>query len=374
MVEDAGFKDDLLAPPEGVYVNTAAESPILRCVAARLEAYTRDKAKGEPGRQAFEETIETCRGRVARLLECGTDDVAFCYTASDALGVVTQSLPWKEGDRVVVSDLEYPSDVLVWRNLGQTRVSVDLVTAAHEDWNTDAVLAKITPKTRLVVVSAVSFCTGHRVDLGAIREAVHQHGGWLLVDATQALGAVPVVAADADIIVSSGFKWLMGVHGASLLYVDPSIVDQLQPAYAGARSVVRTTGLRDAPYQNGARKFEAGMPGFPAIYGLEAGIAYLQDHVGVQHVWSRVDALAGLLMQRFDALGLPLLTPRESERRAGIVCFRHERAREVVDSLKTQGVFTHAPVETVVRFSPHFFNTRTDIERCEAVMQSYANL
>ena len=360
---DDTYKNDLFRPPAGAYLNTAAESPLLRCVAEALARYAEDKALGEPGRQAFEATISAARRRVAALIEGEPGGVGFCYTASDAVGLLVQSMPWRDGDRVVVSEIEYPSNLLAWSRLAAGRVGLDLVDAPASEWGTEAVLEKIGPRTRLVVVSAVSFNTGRRVDLARLKEAVNRQGGWLLVDATQALGAVRVTAQEADMIVASAFKWMMGVHGLGVVYCRPEVLAALEPPYAGWRSVDagRTDGPYSVAFKPTAEKFEAGMPGFPALYGLEAGLAYLQDRVGIETVWHRVAALAGALHDRLAALGLPLLTPADAQRSAGIICFRHPDAKRVVRSLRERGVFAHAPAEGVVRFSPHFFNTLTDV-------------
>lgn len=370
MPADDRFKRDLYRPIEGVYVNTAAESPLLTPVAEALLAYAREKGLGEPGRSAFEAAAESARRRAAALLRADPAGVAFVYSASDALGLLVHSLPWRPGDRAVVSAIEYPSDLLIWRSLGGERVGVDLVTEGPFDWSTEAILRRIGPRTRLVVTSAVSYSTGHRVDLKRIKAAVNAQGGWLLADATQALGAVPLFAEEADMIVASGFKWMMGVHGVALLYCDPRLAGQLEPPFAGWRSVAGGgRGSYRAPLKEGALRFEMGMPGFPALFALDAGLAYLQDRVGLEETWRRVEHLAGRLRAALAQMGLPVITRDEPTERAGIVCVHRPQAREAVAALKEAGVYAYAPVDDVIRFSPHFFNSDEDIDRCIAAMR-----
>ncbi len=368
---EVNYKDDLLVAMDGVYVNTAAESPLLRCVAESLQSYALEKGRGEPGRTAFEAAVDAARRRVANLLQCSSRDVGFAYSASDALGLLTQSIPFKDGDRVVVSEIEYPSDLLVWHGPTGAQVELDLVSEGKLDWDTEAILRTIGPKTRLVVVSAVSYSTGHRVDLKRIKAAVNAQGGWLLADATQALGAVRVNADEADMIVASGFKWMMGVHGVAVLYCSPEISAQLTPPFAGWRSVQpqEQTELQSVRLKEGAERFETGMPGFPAIFGLEAGLGYLQDQVGIDEVWSRVAHLSSALYEGFRSLKLPLITRDDPDQRAGIVCVHEPDAAQVAEALKAEGVYAYAPVRDVLRFSPHFFNTAADIDRCIDVMR-----
>ncbi len=374
------FKADLFGPPPGTYLNTAAESPLLRSVADNLLAYARDKGWGEPGREAHEQVLARARARVARWLGADPASIAFCYSASDALGWVATSLPWRPGDRVVVGRLEYPSVLWPWLPLQALGVAVDVVDVPPLRWGTEALLERIGPGTRLVAVSAVSYRTGVRVDLARLREAVHAQGGWLLADVTQALGAVPVQAAEADLMVASGYKWLMGVHGVAVLYVAPHLLAQLQPPYLGWRSgaapagapAVRADGptLTPVPHAD-ARRFEAGMHGFAALYGLDAGMAHLEA-IGLPAVWQRVAALAGHLWEGLARLELPLLTPAEPERRAGIVALWHPEAAAVVQALKGEGLLLHAPVPDVVRLSAHFFNDLDDVDRALALLAARA--
>ena len=111
---------------------------------ASLESYAREKGKGEPGRPPMEATVASARRRVATLLRCDPTSVAFTYSASDALGLLTQSIPWNVGDRVVVSQIEYPSDLLVWhQGLDGTRLHLDVVDEDAFTWSTQAIAEKM---------------------------------------------------------------------------------------------------------------------------------------------------------------------------------------------------------------------------------------
>src|SRR5207249_10738149 len=100
----------------------------------------------------------------------------------------------------------------------------------------DDVAAAMDARTRLVAVSAVSFVSGFRWDLEALAGLVHDRGALLLVDAAQALGAVPVPAAQIDFTVACTFKWLLGCHGLGILCVHPR-VKELVPEYVSWKSV-----------------------------------------------------------------------------------------------------------------------------------------
>ena len=86
----------------------------------------------------------------------------------------------------------------------------------------------LSPKTRLVTVSLVSFFNGYMIPLPAVVEAVRQHSDALLaVDVTQALGRIPLELTGADLIVSSTHKWILASHGGGLVGVPSERADEL---------------------------------------------------------------------------------------------------------------------------------------------------
>ncbi len=89
-------------------------------------------------------------------------------------------------------------------------------------------------RTRLVSVSAVSYKTGTRVPfLAELAGVAHRHGAYFCVDATQALGRVPVPLDGVDFLVSSSYKWLLGTHGLGITYIAPALRERLEPGTAG---------------------------------------------------------------------------------------------------------------------------------------------
>src|SRR5262249_11484955 len=126
-------------------------------------------------------------------------------------------------------------------------------------------------RTRMVAVSAVSFVSGFRWDLAALASLVHERGALLLVDAAQGLGAGPVPAAQIDFTVACTFKWLLGCHGLAVLCVHPRM-RELCPTYVswkGVRDLFAPDRLETYHLWEDARRYEEGMPNYPALYVLE---------------------------------------------------------------------------------------------------------
>ena len=163
------------------------------------------------------------------------------------------------------------------RHLERQGVEVRLLRHRHGALALEDVAAAMDGRTRLVGVSAVSFLSGFRWDLEALAHLVHERGALLLVDAAQALGAVPVPVAQIDFTVACTFKWLLGCHGLAVLCVHPRL-QELLPDYVSWKSVrdqFAADRLETYHLWEDARRFEEGMPNYPALFVLENALDYL---------------------------------------------------------------------------------------------------
>lgn len=168
-----------------------------------------------------------------------------------------------------VPDVEFPSGVLPWTKLAQRGVEVKVVK--HRNWyiHLEDIEAQIDEQTRVVAISHVSMFTGQRMDLPELSKLVHASNAILLVDATHAAGVVEVPAVYADIVVTSCYKWLMGVHGTAVFYWNRERLPDLQPPFIGWHSAAKKAGwLNPTEYTlyNNANRFIPGNPGFISIY------------------------------------------------------------------------------------------------------------
>ncbi len=142
-------------------------------------------------------------------------------------------------------------------------------------------------------------------------------GARLIVDASHSLGVVPVAGPLCDVIVSCAYKWLLGVHGAGVLFVNSKRWADLVPPWVGWHSVVPVNDWRHREgYQlkPGAERFEIGNPSFISLYILDNALQTLK-RIGIEQIEAHVLALGGRLRRGLTALDLPLLTAGLSTRR-----------------------------------------------------------
>lgn len=351
---------------EVAYLDTAAEGLPPEGCATALEEYLRAKRSGTPGRKRIHEMERETECAVARLLGTSAEHVALLANASEALNLLANSIEWRPGDRVLLTDLEFPSNVVAWLRLEELGVEVDVIPSERGVVSLEQFRERLNGRTRLVSVSQVSYKSGTQIPfLAELSAEAHRAGALFCIDATQALGRVPVSVEGVDFLVASSYKWLLGTHGLGVVYFSPRVQERLRPGTAGWYSVerlFRPDRFERFDYKSGARSLQAGMPNFPAIYALKAGVDYLLQF-GVERIDRELRPLVSALRQGLDALGLDLLTPREARYQSGIVSFAHHSPEDLSAELERNGIIVWGG-DGRVRVSVHLYNDRDDIRRC----------
>lgn len=353
------------------YLDTGAEGLPAPALEGALREYARQKSLGTPGRRAFHAVEAETLDLVAQLLGADRTSVTLMSSASEALNVLPASLDWKPGDEVIISDVEFPSNIIAALRLKQTGVKVIIAPFRAAE-----IAARISPRTRLVSISQVSYKTGEYFrGLPEMAREAKRVGALVSVDATQALGRCPVSLEGVDFLMSSSFKWLLGPHGLGIVYVAPELCERLNPAGVGWYSVPDCfTPDRFERYhlKPGAARLSAGMPNFGSIYGLREGIKFILE-AGVDNIYRGLAPLVAEARASLARMRLPLLTPEGPERASGIVAFEHPRASEVGAALEREGVIVWAG-DGRVRCSLHLYNDASDvsryIDRLQVVLES----
>jgi cysteine desulfurase / selenocysteine lyase len=361
----ANAKSRFLETAKVAYMDTAAEGLPPVEAAQAIEEYLRLKATGSAGRPAIYERQRQTERAAAELLGTVPEHVALLGSASEGLNLLANSLDWREGDEVVLNDLEFPSNVVAWLRLRRYGVKVRLVSTADGEVRLKDFGSQMGPRTRLVSVSAVSYKTGTRIPfLAELAEVSHRHGAIFCVDATQALGRVPVPLDGVDFLVSSSYKWLLGTHGLGITYFAPALREHLEPGAAGwfsLDSIFHEDRFETFGWKPGAAGLQSGMPNFPAIFALKSGLDCLLE-TGVERIHSELAPLVAGLRSGLDGLGLPLLTPAGAEVASGIVSFAHDRPEALAEALREKGVVVWAG-DGRVRTALHLYNVERDVAR-----------
>lgn len=346
-----------------VYLNTAAEGIPPLAVGKALEQYFADKLLGMDGRDRHFPILESARAQVATLYGLTADEIAICSCSSEAYNLAAAALQLKAGDEVVINDLDFPAGATPWL-LETCPATVHVWRSRDGMLRVEDLVPLLSPKTRLVSTSLVSFFNGFRVPLAAVVEAVQQHSPALIaVDVTQALGRVELDLTGVDLIVSSTHKWICGTHGGGLVGVPVRRASEWKVQAGGWYNLQDAFGPRrfeQAVPVSGAAGFAVGMPNFPAIYPIEAALRYING-VGVDNIARAADPLVGMCLEGLAKLPVELISPRDPEALAGIVAFRHPKADEINRLLRARNIhlMSHAGR---LRVALHGYNTVSDVE------------
>jgi selenocysteine lyase/cysteine desulfurase len=350
------------------HLATGGEAPVLRAHLDAAAQFLLDKGDGMPGRERFYVVAERARAALARRLGGRPGDVAFLASASAGLHVAAEGVDWRPGDNVVVAQSEFPSVLHAWQRLRPR--GVDVRAVGREAVATlDEVAAAADVRTRVIAASHVSYLTGARHSLAALRAVADRVGARLIVDASHALGVVPVDGTLCDVVVACCYKWLLAVHGVGVLFVNGRRWPDLAPPWVGWHSTEREEDWRRRTgytFRPGGERFEAGNPSFLGVYLLERALRTL-DGLDPARVEAHVLALGGTLRAGLQKLGLPVLTPEAPEQRAGNIVFASGRPAEVEAALRAAGVLVWAG-DGRVRLSVHAFNDEADVERALAAL------
>lgn len=358
-------KDKFPQTREYTYLNTAAEGILSTDSQEALLEYARAKAKGSVNRPKLYQMEAETVGLTASLLNAPKDSVAFLANATEGLNLLANSMDWAQGDEVVITDLEFPSNVITWLRLGERGVRLEIVEAAGGMIRLEDIASRITPRTKLVSVSQVSYKSGTQLPyLKKLGDEVHQAGAVFAVDATQALGRVPVGVENVDFLVASSYKWLFTPHGLGITYCSPQLLERLTPATAGwygVPNIFTPDRFERFTFKEGAARFVSGMPNFSSIYALRASLKYLLE-VGVGHLDESLAPLVQKMRTGLVDLGLELLTPEDPAYQSGIVSFLHPAAHEIGAALATQDIIVWAN-DGRVRSAIHLYNDESEVDR-----------
>ena len=351
-------KDFAIAP--GItHVCAGGETACLHRHGAALSRYLHDKGSGMAGRVAQEAEIARARAGIARLWGVEIGSIGLVSNVAEGVSIVAESLDWHVGDNIVIDANEYPSVAGPFLLHRHPRVAIRQARGNEPDRYT----AHVDARTRVIGVSYVSYLTGERHDLAALRTLADQVGALLVVDFTQAAGYLPIDAAVADFAFSACYKWLLGITGVAVAFWNRARQPDWLPSSAGWHSFEPGHRGYDAPppLRADALRFTRGNPAHAPVYVLAEALDYLSGYE-MTAVQAHVQALTVSMLERLRALQLPTLTPSDPARHGASVCVPSSRAQEIVDGMARNGVLAWNG-QGRVRFSFHGYNSRQDVDR-----------
>lgn len=360
--------------PNVYYLNHAAVAPWPKRTAEAVQKFAEENVhRGAADYPVWLKTEHALREKLAHLIGASsTRNIALQKNTSEGLSAIAYGLRWEPGDKIVITDQEFPSNRIVWESLRKFGVEVieATLTGEHPEQNIISVLDK---KVRLLSVSSVQYGTGLVLDLEQLGQACHELNTLFCVDAIQSLGALPfdVNRCQADFVVADGHKWMLGPEGLALFYVSDRVMDQLSLNQYGWHMVQERGNydLKSWDIADDAKRFECGSPNMMGAYALNTSLGLLLEY-GMEQVTQdlmvNIQRLESALLERPD---IELITDIERPNRSGIITFRHRKIapESLFNHLRDHGVVC-ACRGGGIRYSPHFYTPDSVLAKAVALI------
>jgi selenocysteine lyase/cysteine desulfurase len=344
-VDWAAVREEFPALQKWTYLNTATLGLIPRRARAAVDAhFARRDELAHTDFYDWWDDMDHLRGLIAQMIGAAGEDVAFLPNSSAALAIAKSAIDWKPGDEILTLEDEFPNQVYAGAGLDGVRL---VETSVEQFWD------RVTPRTRMVAMSAVNYQTGLRAPWEAMIVPLRERGIFTYVDATQSFGALvnDLRGHQPDIYAVNCYKWACAPPGAAFACIHAAVRTVLKPSVIGWRS---DRGWRDMEnlrhgepvFSDAAERFEGGMLPFPSLYGLKASVEWMLE-IGPAAIEQRVLQLA-------KACG--------GEGSSPIVALTvEEDARGIAARLRERRILVSAR-RGKLRISPHFYNDENDVE------------
>ena len=308
----------------------------------------------------------TTGNKIAPLIGAGPGEVVMHQNVSVCVSLILSALEFKAPrNRILYVDVEFPTVIYVLE--AQRRKGAEVIAIPSPDGlqvPLDALIDAIDERTLIVPLSYVFFKTSERVDIQRVIRKAHSVGAYVLVDAYQATGVVPVDAKawDADFLVGGSVKWLCGGPGAGYLYVKPSLYSKLEPSVTGWVAHEHPFAFETGPikYATDGTRFLHGSPQIPVLYAAEPGYEIIGE-VGVPAIREKSVRQTTRIFEICDKHGWPVRTPRDVSRRGGTVVVDIPNGDAVVKEMAARNVLADYRPGAGIRISPHLYTTDNDI-------------
>lgn len=359
-----------------LYFDSAHQTPLATSVRDALAEFLGEGHETAGPKPVWLRRVEQTRARVASLFNATSAEIAFTKNTSEGLNIAANAVPFKAGDNVVLIEGDHPNAAYAWLNQRRKGMEVRFVKLESESSvaTADTFLANVDERTKAICLSHVSFHAGQRHDIASIGRLCKERGIYLVVDAMQSVGVLPidVRAMNVSILAAGTHKGLLVPQGLGVLYVREGL-DELQPAYLAMSSMANPPAdyiarPDDMQTRKDATRFETGNLNLPDIQALDAAIDLIAK-VGVENVERHVLSLGDRLIELLDRYGIPLVGPRRREHRAHIYVLdvpveawaEHFARNQVRVSAERDGI----------RISFAMFNNPDDVERLGQILQCH---
>lgn len=365
-------KDEMMVDSDVAYLNHAAMSPMPKSSYNILLTEIQNQAKSGNGtltHKKQQNTWEEARVTLANLVGGKKEGVVLTTNTASGLHIVADGFHhlWQAGANIVMPEVEFTTNSYIWQAIAK-RYGLEIRTIPYrtkdllrQDWE-----AKVDHNTILIATSLVQFTDGYKCDVEFLSQLVHDHGGYISVDAIQALGAVPfnVQNTNVDFVAAGGYKWLLGPMGTGFLYIKPdllekNILDSILVGWHSDENYMMMKHHEFIPWRD-ARRYQQSLD--PKVMALTESVKTLLRW-GIEDNFQSISNLLNYLIDGVAELSsFEIASAMDLTRRSGIVRIEssHRLEQSMIEYLQLNNVFVSLR-DGGLRIAPHAYNTTEDI-------------
>ena len=367
------IRQDMPAATSRIYLNNGTFGPMpTPVVQAMQERLQYELQNGRLGTEAFERmksVYDEARTYVARLLNADVQEIALTDNTGEGMNIISFGINWQEGDEVITTNHEHISALAPLYQLrdryGVVIHVADLGPLADRP-ALEVIEPLVTTRTRMIVLSHVTWTTGAVVDIAAVNRFAHERSIPVLIDGAQSAGdiTIDVKALDVDFYAIPMQKWLCGPDGTGALYVNKASLHYITPTYVGYWSVKHEPGI-EWELADFAQRFELGGRQTAALAGQTAVLKWMEETVGNEWLFERIQALSTYTYNALKQIPkVKMLTPQVGA--SGLIGFTlgDLDVTEVVKKLHDEHniYIRNIPSTNSLRVSTGFYNTEEEID------------
>lgn len=383
------IRKDTLHCKNLIHFNNAGASLPTKFVNEAIIDFIREEEAtgGYEMQDKYAEHLKGVYREIAKLIKSDEDEIALTDSASTAFSKALYSIPFKAGDEIITSEIEYSSNYLNYLKVKKDK-GINIVTISGKG---DAVIdlekleAAISKKTKLIAVTHMPTSSGAIAPVVEVGKIAKAHGILYLVDTCQSMGHYPTFVDEiaCDFLTGTSRKYIRGPRGLGFLYAKKTVYKQLDP-YMIESLGATWTSKENYDLNHTSKMFETFEKPYGFVMGLQAAVKYAND-IGIHNIWQRTKELSSKARQRFAEIEGLRMHDGEGGELSGIVTLTIENksSEEIHAELMRNRVNSSIcrPFSSLTdmeakglsscnRLSLHYYNTEEEIERVADILQN----
>jgi cysteine desulfurase/selenocysteine lyase len=331
------------------------------------------KKVADDDREAFQK-LEDIRTVIARMIKARPEEIAFVPNTSYGLNLAAWGLDLKRGDKILLSDVEFPANVYPWTNLRQKGIKIDFLRSVNKCFDVEGFVRAIDKKTKVLSISFVQYFNGFRNDLETIGRICEENDIFFVVDGIQGVGAVglDVKKCRIDCLACGGQKWLLSSLGTGFVYLSRQAKKKVKPSFFGWMGVDWKFNFTDVlkfdlrPFPS-ARKFEIGTYPYSLLWSMYSSLQLFSE-IGIKSIQKHNLELLDVLIDFLKGSPYRIESSLEPKHRSSIFSFSGRNIEKTYEKLIKNKIMVSLR-EGAFRVAPHFYNTKDEINKLIDILE-----